>query len=141
MQTFESRNLAAVSTGKNQADLSTRINVILAGKYPAILLSIVPLDLEVDRLHRRCYLWLVVFIHPRLKRVRANRILRTQTVAERHGLFRCQRIEVENRLGRCERELLQPSAACPCALLLECLQVFCQQIESGRNSEIHHYLL
>src|ERR1035438_6770953 len=79
---------------------------------------------------------IVILVDARLEGAGADGVLGAQTEMQGDGVAGGDGIEVENRLRRGERELLQAASLTARGLLLEGLQVFGEQVEAGRNPQI-----
>src|SRR5215471_6871218 len=90
------------------------------------------LHLQLDRARDGVDVRVVVFVYARLEGARADRILRTKAILDGYCLTGADGIEVQDRLRGGLAELLQPAALLSGGLGLHVLQVFAEQVESGR---------
>ena len=95
-------------------------------------------DLQLNGMSYRTHSWIVVLVYTRLKSVSADRVLGAEAEGYGCGLPRSQRVEVEDCLRGCERELLQAAALIAGGFLLKGLQIFAEQIKAWGNTEVDH---
>lgn len=69
----------------------------------------------------------------------ANGVLGAQAEGEFDSLTRRESIEVEDGLGGSQRKFLQAAVGLCGGLLLKGLQVFGEQLEAGRDTEVDHH--
>ena len=94
--------------------------------------------LELNRLCRRAYGGVVVFVDAGLEGVGADGVFGAEAELQRDGAVRCEAIEVEDGLGGREAELLEAPAGGSGGLFLVGLEVFAQKVEAGRDAEVDH---
>src|SRR5580658_5933408 len=84
---------------------------------------------------QRTHLRIVILINPRSESARPYRILRPQSKRELERITGTDRIKIQDRLGWRQRELLETTALIPRASLAIRIEIFAEQVESGRNTK------